>query len=187
LPVGVCIVTNSSLAKWLQPLVQVIASVPATALFPVLLLFLLNLPGGLNLAAIILMLMGTQWYLLFNVIAGTMVIPQDLKYTTSLLQLNRLDRWRKLILPSLFPYIITGAITASGGAWNASIVAEYVQFGGKTIYTAGIGSLITRATALGDYPMLLASTLSMVLTVVIINRLVWRQLYYLAEERYRME
>ena len=186
-PVGVCIGTNSSLTKWLQPLVQVIASVPATALFPVLLLFLLNLPGGLNLAAILLMLMGTQWYLLFNVIAGTMVIPQDLKYTTSLLQLNRLDRWRKLILPSLFPYIITGAITASGGAWNASIVAEYVQFGGKTIYTIGIGSLITRATALGDYPMLLASTLSMVLAVVIINRLVWRQLYYLAEERYRME
>ena len=186
-PVGVVIGTNARLATWLQPVVQITASVPATALFPVLLLLLVGLSGGLNLAAVLLMLMGTQWYLLFNVIAGAAAIPQDLKYTTALLQLSRGERWRTLILPALFPYIITGAITASGGAWNASIVAEHVEFGGRTLQTVGIGALIAQATATGDYPLLLAATLSMVLTVVVINRLVWRPLYRLAEEQYRME
>ncbi len=187
LPLGVAIGTNHKLAKWLQPLVQVTASVPATALFPVFLLMVVTLPAGLNIAAILLMLMGTQWYLLFNVIAGAAAIPQDLKYTATLMGLGRWQRWRTLILPALFPYIITGAITASGGAWNASIVAEYVAFGGKTLHTTGIGALIAEATASGDYPMLLASTLAMIVTVVLINRLVWRRLYRLAEERYRME
>ncbi|MEW6380154.1 MAG: ABC transporter permease subunit [bacterium] len=186
-PLGVAIGTNPKLSTWLQPVIQIAASVPATALFPVFLLVMIRLPGGLNLAAVLLMLMGTQWYLLFNVIAGAMVIPQDLKYTSSLLQQSMLERWHTLILPSLFPYIVTGAITASGGAWNASIVAEYAEFGGKTLQTTGIGALIARATAAGDYPLLLAGTLSMVLVVVIINRLLWRHLYRLAEERYRME
>jgi NitT/TauT family transport system permease protein len=135
----------------------------------------------------LLMLMGTQWYLLFNIIAGAAAIPQDLKYTAALLQLGRWERWRTLILPALFPFIITGAITASGGAWNASIVAEQVNFGGQTIRTTGIGALIAHATAVGDYALLLAATLSMVLTVVVINRVLWRRLYRLAEERYRME
>ncbi len=171
----------------LQPVVQVLAAVPATALFPVILLFLIRLPGGLNLAAILLMLMGTQWYLLFNVIAGASAIPRDLRDTTDLLRLGRLARWRTLILPSLFPFIVTGAITASGGAWNASIVAEYVEFGGQTHATFGVGSVIASATAAGDYPALLAGTLALVVTVVLINRLFWMRLYRLAEERYRME
>ncbi|MDH7490355.1 MAG: ABC transporter permease subunit, partial [Anaerolineae bacterium] len=94
---------------------------------------------------------------------------------------------RTLVLPALFPYIITGAITASGGAWNASIVAEHVEFAGRTLKTVGIGALIAQATSMGDYPLLLAATLSMVLAVVLINRLVWRRFYRLAEERYRME
>jgi NitT/TauT family transport system permease protein len=187
LPVGVAIGTNPTLSAWLQPVVQIIASVPATALFPVVLLVLVGLPGGLSLAAVLLMLMGTQWYLLFNVIAGASAIPQDLKFTTSLMRLRAWQRWRTLILPALFPYIITGAITASGGAWNASIVAEYVEFGGQTLSTVGIGALIAQATATGNYPLLLASTLSMMLTVVLINRLVWRPLYRLASERFRME
>ncbi|MGC8838732.1 MAG: ABC transporter permease [Anaerolineae bacterium] len=186
-PVGVAIGSNPRLATWLQPIVQVVASVPATALFPVFLLLVLRLPGGLNLAALLLMLTGTQWYVLFNVIAGASAIPQDLKYTTSLLQLKGWQRWRTLILPALFPYIITGAITASGGAWNASIVAEHVEFGGQVHTTWGIGATIAQATMQGDYPLLLAATLSMVLTVVLVNRLVWRRLYRLAEERYRME
>jgi NitT/TauT family transport system permease protein len=104
-----------------------------------------------------------------------------------LLQLSRLDTWRTLILPALFPYIITGAITASGGAWNASIVAEYVNFGGRTLFATGIGSLISQATAKGDYALLLASTLSMIVTVVLVNRLFWRRLYRTAEDKYRME
>ncbi len=134
------------------------------------------------------MLMGTQWYLLFNIIAGAAAIPQDLKYTSTLLRLDRRARWRTLILPALFPYIITGAITASGGAWNASIVAEYFQFGGKTHARNRDRRADRRsATAAGDFHLLLAATLSMVLTVVLVNRLFWRRLYRLAEEQYRME
>lgn len=186
-PLGVFIGTNPRWAAWLQPIVQIAASVPATALFPAFALLVLGLPGGLNIAAVLLMLMGTQWYLLFNIIAGAAAIPQDLKYTTVLLHLSRWERWRTLVLPALLPYIITGAITASGGAWNASIVAEYIKFGDQTVQTLGIGALISQATASGDYPLLLAATLSMVLTVVLLNRLLWRRLYRLAEERYRME
>lgn len=187
IPVGVLIGTNRRAATILQPVVQVTASVPATAIFPVFLLLVVNLTGGLNIAAIFLMLMGTQWYLLFNIIAGASAIPQDLKYTSALMGLGGWARWRILILPALFPYIVTGGITASGGAWNASIVAEYVQFGGQTLFTTGIGSLIAQSTASGDYPLLLAATLSMVLTVVFINRLFWRPLYRIAEDKYRME
>ncbi|OGQ94007.1 MAG: ABC transporter permease [Deltaproteobacteria bacterium RIFOXYD12_FULL_57_12] len=187
IPVGVAIGTNRRLANFLQPVVQVVAAVPATALFPVLLLGFLRVPGGLNIAAIALMLMGTQWYLLFNIIAGASAIPQDLWNTTKLLRLSTVDRWRILILPALFPYIVTGAITASGGAWNASIVAEYVEFGGTTHATIGVGALIAQATASGNYPLLLASTLVLIMTVVFINRTFWLRLYRLAEERFRME
>jgi NitT/TauT family transport system permease protein len=187
IPVGYAIGSNPKVAGWLQPVVQVVASLPATALFPILVAALATLYGGLNLSAVLLMLMGTQWYLLFNVIAGAAAIPQDLKYTTSLLGIKGWERWRTLILPALFPFIITGAITASGGAWNASIVAEYIQFGGKTLNVTGIGAVIATATASGDYALLLVSTLSMILTVVLINRLLWRRLYRLAEERFKME
>jgi NitT/TauT family transport system permease protein len=186
-PAGVAIGTNRRLASLLQPIVQVIASVPATALFPVFLLAVVRLPAGLNIAAVFLMLMGTQWYLLFNVIAGAMAIPQDLRFTTDLLRLSRWDRWRTLILPALFPYIVTGAITASGGAWNASIIAERTEFGGRAHFTIGIGALVAGATAAGDYPLLLAGTLALIITVVTINRLFWRWLYRVAEERYRMD
>ncbi len=187
IPVGVLIGTNPRIAAVLQPVVQITASIPATALFPVLLLVVLQLPAGLNIAAVVLMLMGTQWYLLFNIIAGATAIPQELKFTSTLLRLNRWERWRTLLLPALFPYIITGAITASGGAWNASIVAEYFQLGGKTHQVTGVGALIADATAEGDFHLLLAATLSMILTVVLINRLFWRRLYRRAEEQYRME
>ena len=186
-PLGVAIGTNRRLANFLQPIVQVIAAIPATALFPIVLLALLHVAGGLNVAAIALMLMGTQWYLLFNVIAGASAIPQDLRLTTELLQLSRIDRWRVLILPALFPFIITGSITASGGAWNASIVAERVDFGGQTLATTGVGAVIAEATGAGNYPLLLAGTLALVLAVVAINRFFWQRLYRVAEERYRLE
>ena len=187
IPVGVLIGTNRRLATLLQPIVQVTASVPATALFPVILLLMINLPAGLNLAAVLLMLMGTQWYLLFNIIAGASAIPQDLKYTTELIHIRGWQRWRTLILPAIFPYLITGAITASGGAWNASIVAEYQSYAGRILSVPGIGALIAHATATGDYPLLLAATLAMVISVIVVNRLVWRRLFLLAEEKYRME
>lgn len=187
IPVGVAIGMNRRLAFVLQPAAQVVAAIPATALFPILLLTLLQLPAGLNLAAVTLMLMGSQWYLLFNVIAGAAAIPQDLRFTTDLLRFSRMDRWRNLILPALFPYIVTGAITASGGAWNASIIAERAEFAGQTHDTIGVGALIAQATADGDFALLLAGTLTLVIAVVLINRLFWRWLYLIAEERYRME
>ncbi|MCX7608250.1 MAG: ABC transporter permease subunit, partial [Anaerolineales bacterium] len=158
IPLGVAIGTNRRIAAVLQPVVQVTASIPATAIFPVFLLLVVNMAGGLDVAAVILMLMGTQWYLLFNVIAGASAIPQDLKHTSALMGLRGWARWRTLILPALFPYLVTGGITAGGGAWNASVVAEYEHFGGQTLTTTGIGALISQATAAGDYPLLLAST-----------------------------
>ncbi len=187
IPVGVAIGSNPRLAVWLQPVVQIAASVPATALFPILLLLVIGLPGGINLAAILLMLLGTQWYLLFNIIAGASAIPRELRYTSDLLQLSRWERWRSLILPAIFPYAITGAIAAGGGAWNASVVAEYTQFGGHTYQTIGVGALIAEATGAGDFPLLLAATLSLILVVVVINRVFWQRLYHLAEERYRLD
>jgi NitT/TauT family transport system permease protein len=186
-PVGVLIGTSSRAAAWIQPIAQIAASVPATALFPVLMLGLITVSGGLNLIAVLLMLMGTQWYLLFNIIAGVTAIPQDLRLTASTLGLKGWQRWKIAILPALFPYIITGLITASGGAWNASIVAEYTEFGGRTRSVTGIGSAIARATAVGNYPMLLAATLTMILVVVLVNRFLWRRFYALAEERFRMD
>ena len=187
LPAGVLIGTSGRVAAWVQPIAQIAASVPATALFPVLMLGLITVSGGLNLIAVLLMLMGTQWYLLFNIIAGVTAIPQDLRFTAATLGIKGWQRWKIAILPALFPYIITGLITASGGAWNASIVAEYTEFGGRTRSVTGIGSAIAKATAAGDYPMLLAATLSMILVVVLVNRFLWRRLYALAEERFRMD
>ena len=187
IPVGVAIGSNPRLSAWLQPVVQIAASLPATALFPILLLLVLGFPGGLNLAAILLMLLGTQWYLLFNIIAGASAIPREFLYTSDLLQLSRWERWRSLILPAIFPYVLTGAIAAGGGAWNASVVAEYTQFAGKTYHTIGVGALIAEATGAGDFAMLLAATLSLILAVVTINRFFWQRLYRLAEERYRLE
>jgi len=186
-PVGVVIGTKRRIAELLQPIVQVIASVPATAVFPLLVLVLIRAPGGLAVVSTLLMLLGTQWYLLFNVIAGAAAIPQDLRDTTALLGLGRSDRWRVLVLPSLFPYLITGSITAGGGAWNASIVAEHVEFGGRTHATLGVGALIADATGRGDYPLLLGSTLALVGTVILINRQLWRRLYRRAQDRYRLE
>ncbi len=186
-PLGVVIGTSRRAASVLQPIVEVLAAVPATALFPVLLLGLVSVPNGANLAAIVLMMLGTQWYVLFNAIAGAQAIPQDLKDTSDLLRLAGWRRWRTLVLPALFPYVITGLITASGGAWNASIVAEYASFGGRVSRVTGLGALITSSTAVGNYPLLLASTLAMIALVVTVNRLVWRGLFRLAEERFRLE
>jgi NitT/TauT family transport system permease protein len=187
IPVGVLVGSNRRVANFLQPVIQIFASIPATALFPVIVLALVGITGSLNAPAIILMLLGTQWYILFNVIAGTSALPQDLKYTTALLQIKGWARWRTLILPALFPYLITGLVTAGGGAWNASIVAEYVTFGGQTYSVTGIGAVIAEATAAGNYALLLAATLALIISVVTINRTVWRRLYKVAEERYKME
>jgi NitT/TauT family transport system permease protein len=186
-PVGVAIGMNPRWAQRAAPLVQTIASVPATAVFPVLLLILLQLPGGLNAAAVALMLLGTQWYVLFNVIAGASAIPSDLREAARTFRLGGWQRWRTLILPAIFPYLVTGMITATGGAWNASIVSEYVSFGGRKVSTVGLGAVIAEAADNGNGRLLLAGTLVMAIVVIATNRLLWRRLYRLAESRFRLE
>lgn len=187
IPVGVMIGFNPRLARILQPVIQVVASVPATALFPVLLLALIRIGGGLGIGSIALMLLGAQWYILFNVIAGAMAIPSDLKEAASLYRFTPWQRWTTLILPGIFPYLVTGLVTASGGAWNASIVAEYFHFKDQTLQTIGLGAQISAATDEGKFSTLLLATVLMALIVVTINRLVWRRLYRLAETRYKLE
>jgi NitT/TauT family transport system permease protein len=186
-PVGVAIGSNPRLSRIAQPLAQLAASIPATALFPVILLFLIRLRGGLEIAAMMLMLLGTQWYILFNVIAGAMALPTDLKEVAHIFRFGSWDRWRFLILPGIFPYLITGMVTASGGAWNASIVAEYFHFQGRIVSAPGLGSTISRASDSGRFDILLASTLIMATLVVLINRLLWRRLYRLASSRFKLE
>ena len=185
-PVGVAIGRNPRLAQLLQPLVQIAASVPATALFPVLLLALIQVGGGLQIGSVALMMLGTMWYILFNVIAGAQAIPSELFEVASVYKLSLIERWRTLILPGIFPYLITGIITAVGGAWNASIVSEYVRYQGKIIATTGLGETISQATAAGNFPLLLAATIVMSMLVVLTNRLVWRPLYRLAQEKYQL-
>jgi NitT/TauT family transport system permease protein len=185
-PLGVAIGRNPRLAQILQPLVQIAASVPATALFPVLLLGLIQTGGGLEIGSVALMMLGTMWYLLFNVIAGAQSIPSELFEAAQVYKLSLVQRWKTLILPGIFPYLITGIITAVGGAWNASIVSEYVQFKGEIITTSGLGETISQATASGNFPLLLAATSVMSLLVVLTNRVVWRPLYRLAEEKYQL-
>jgi len=186
-PVGVAIGTHPKLARVAQPLAQIAASVPATALFPIVLLALTRVGGGLGIGSIALLLLGTQWYILFNVIAGASAIPTDLKEVCSLFHLSRAERWRKLILPAIFPYLVTGLITASGGAWNASIVAEYFHLKGQIFSTTGLGALISQATDNGNFQLLFAATIVMAGIVVTMNRLLWRRLYRLAATKYRLE
>jgi NitT/TauT family transport system permease protein len=185
-PIGVTIGRNPKLAQFLQPIVQISASVPATALFPILLLGLANIGGGLDIGAVILMTLGSMWYILFNVIAGAQAIPSELFEAARVYKLSPLERWRTLILPGIFPYLVTGIITAVGGAWNASIAGEYIKFQGRVLTATGLGSTITQASDVGDFPLLLASTIVMSLLVVTTNRLVWRPLYRLAQVKYQL-
>ncbi len=187
IPAGVAIGFNPRLARIAQPLVQVVASVPAPALFPVILLALIKMGGGLGIGSVALMMLGTQWYVLFNVIAGAMAIPSDLREVSTLFRFTTVQRWRTVILPGIFPYLITGMVTASGGAWNASIIAEYFSLNNHTYQTVGLGAVISAATDSGEFHILLLATIVMALMVVTINRLVWRPLYRLAETRYKLE
>jgi len=187
IPVGILIGLKPKLSAIAQPIAQVAASVPATALFPIILLVLIRAGGGLGIGSIMLLLLGTQWYILFNVIAGAIAIPTDLKEVCSVFRFGRTERWRELLLPGIFPFLITGFVTASGGAWNASIVAEYFKFRGHTSLTTGLGAVISNATDTGNTRVLLAATILMAAMVVTINRLVWRRLYQLASTRFRLE
>jgi len=186
-PVGVFVGLRPKLAAIAQPIAQVAASVPATALFPIVLLVLIRAGGGLSVGSIVLLLLGTQWYILFNVIAGATAIPTDLKEVCDIFHLGRVERWRRLILPGIFPYLITGFVTASGGAWNASVVAEYVRFQKRTYSITGLGAVISQATEDGNFSVLLGATVVMAMVVVTVNRLLWRPLYGLAATRFKLE
>lgn len=186
IPAGVAIGFHPRLARIAQPLAQIAASYPATAIFPILLLGLVRVGGGLGTGSIALMLLGTQWYILFNVIAGAMAIPSDLKEVASLYRFSSWQRWQTVILPGIFPYLVTGLVTASGGAWNASIVAEYFHLKNQTLQTLGLGAEISAASDHGQFSILLLATIIMALMVVTINRLVWRPMYRLAQTKYRI-
>src|SRR5277367_1875196 len=187
IPTGVAIGFNPKLARIAQPLAQIAASFPATALFPVILLGLMKLGAGLGIGSVALMMLGTQWYILFNVIAGAMAIPSEMREVATLFHFTSVQRWTTVILPGIFPFLITGLVTASGGAWNASIIAEYFHLKDKTLHTLGLGAQISAASDAGNFPVLLLATIIMALMVVTINRLVWRPLYKLAETKYRLD
>ncbi|MFD3419974.1 ABC transporter permease [Streptomyces decoyicus] len=185
-PIGVKIGFSPKLTRIAQPIVQVLASFPANFLFPLAVWFFLKTGLSINIGGILLMALGAQWYILFNTIAGAMSIPSDLREAMDDLGVRGWQRWKRLILPGIFPSYVTGGITASGGAWNASIVAEVVTFGGTTLTATGLGAYIAEATAAGDFPHLLAGVAVMSLYVVGLNRLVWRRLYRLADTHYAL-
>jgi NitT/TauT family transport system permease protein len=183
-PVGVWIGFNPRVAQFMQPVVQVAASFPANFIFPFAMVVFLDLGITLNWGSILLMMLGTQWYVLFNVIAGASAVPSDLKEAMDNLGVHGLDRWRRLIIPGVFPAYVTGAITAAGGAWNATIVAEYVLYKGHLYTARGLGAFIAEET--GNFPELFAGLLVMSIFVTGINALVWRRLYRLAETKYAL-
>jgi NitT/TauT family transport system permease protein len=185
-PIGVWIGMNPKVTRLAQPVVQVLASFPANFLFPLVTAVLLATGISLNWGGILLMALGTQWYILFNVIAGASAIPTELRDAAASLRLPTVLRWRTLILPAIFGSYVTGGITAAGGAWNASIVAEVVQYHSATLSAFGLGSYITHATAVGDAPRLLLGVIVMSFYVVTMNIVLWQRLYRLSERRFSL-
>ena len=186
LPAGLAIGLSPKLSRVFQPIVQVAASFPAPMLFPIVIAGLKAAGVSLDWGSVVLMLLGTQWYILFNVIAGAMSIPADLREAATSYRLLMRQRFFSLYLPAVFPYLVTGWVTAAGGAWNASIVAEYVTFKGQVLTANGLGAEISLAAEHADFPRLVASVMIMALVVVLFNRMVWRRLYAMAEERFSL-
>jgi NitT/TauT family transport system permease protein len=187
IPVGVMIGRNPRWSHALQPVIQMAASFPAPMIFPVVVGMMLAFGVGLGISSVGLLLLGTQWYILFNVISGSSAIPRELWEVSRLARFSWRQRWQQLILPAIFPSLLTGWITAMGGAWNASIVAEYMKYRGQTLMTTGLGAAISQATARGDFHFLAAAVGIMAATVVAFNRLVWRPLSHRAQTRFTLE
>ena len=187
LPLGILIGLKPKLTAPIQPLAQFLAAFPANLLFPIAVPVILKYRLNSDVWLSPLMILGTQWYILFNVIAGASVFPTDLKDAASTLSVRGALWWRKVIVPGVFPYFVTGAITASGGAWNASIVAEIVSWGDTTVTAHGLGAYIAEWTAKGDLSRVALGVAVMSLYIVLINRLFWRRLYALAERRVRLD
>lgn len=186
-PVGVWIGLHPKAARFVQPLAQIGASFPVNMTFPLVVGVFVATNTAMNWGSILLIAMGTQWYILFNVIAGAMAIPNDMKEVARMYGLRSWSLWRNLMLPAIFPFWVTGACTAAGGAWNASIVAELATWGSTTLKADGLGSFIAEVTKSGDTPLIIVSIGVMSLFVILMNKLVWRRLYALAERRFRLD
>jgi len=185
-PIGVYIGLRPWAAQRAQPIAQFLAAFPANVLFPIAVAAIVSLRLDPNIWLSPLMVLGTQWYILFNVIAGASAFPTDLREASTVYRLRSAQWWRKVILPGIFPYYVTGALTASGGSWNASIVAEVANWGDIKLKAVGLGAYIAEATEAGDYPRVVLGIGVMSLFVVVINRLLWRPLYRFAERRFRL-
>ncbi|SRR5579883_309701 len=186
IPVGVILGMNPRYAHRFQPIVQFLSSFPAPLLFPIFIFLFLRVGISIEYGSIVLMLLGTQWYMLFNVMAGASAVPTDLQEMFQSYNMPRKAWWRKLILPAIFPSVVTGAITAAGGAWNASIVAELVQYHHQTFSAHGIGALLQTAYTDGKFALLGAGIFSLCLMVVLLNKFVWRKLFNLAQDRFAL-
>jgi NitT/TauT family transport system permease protein len=186
-PVGVWIGLRPALAEKVQPLAQFLAAFPANVLFPVAVMLIVRYSLNPDIWLSFLIMFGTQWYILFNVVAGASAFPNDLKETVANFRIRGFSWWKNVIIPGILPYYVTGALTASGGSWNASIVAEYVRWGDDVVSAHGIGAYIAKATADGDYPKIVLGVAVMSAFVIMFNRLLWRPLYGLAEKRFRLD
>jgi NitT/TauT family transport system permease protein len=186
-PAAIWIGTNGRRLRIAQPIIQVLASFPAPMLYPLALGLFLWTQIPFSVASMLLMLLGSQWYILFNVLAGAMRIPQELDDNMKVIGSSRTKKWFKLYLPSVFPSLVSGWVTAAGGAWNASIVAEYLFYEGKLMSTPGLGSLISQAAFSKNFTLLAASLTVMVAAVVVLNRALWAKVYHLAQTRYRLD
>jgi NitT/TauT family transport system permease protein len=186
-PIGVWIAAKPNVARIAQPSAQIAASFPVNMTFPFVVGFFVAAHISINWGSILLIAMGTQWYILFNVIAGAMAIPSDLKEAARTYGLRGWSLWRTLILPAIFPFWVTGACTAAGGAWNASIVAELATWGNTTLKAEGLGAYIAEVTQKGDTPMIISSIAVMCIFVVLTNKLLWRRLYEYAEKRFHLD
>ena len=186
-PIGVWIGLRPAVTRQAQPIVQFMAAFPANLFFPVAVALIVRYHANTEIWLSPLMILGTQWYILFNVIAGASSLPQDFKYVARNLGLKRLIWWRRLIIPAIFPAYITGALTAAGGSWNAAIVSEWVHSGSTTLTATGVGAYIAQASADGDIPRLILGTAILCIFVIFLNRLLWRRLYDYAAERMRLD
>lgn len=186
-PLSLWVGENDRVAKIVTPVAEVVASIPATAFFPLIVFFVVRELGSVNVASVLLVLTGMQWYLLFNALAGARQVPGEMKEMTRSFGLTFPARARKAILPAMAPSLITGSVTGWGGGWNALILSEYVAYGNRIYEAPGIGQLLQRATVSGDTRLLAWSLVSMVLAIGILNRLIWRRLYAFASVRFRID
>ena len=186
-PIGVAVGLRPRLAEKVQPLAQFLAAFPANLLFPIAVFLVVRYQLAPKIWLSPLMILGTQWYILFNVIAGATAFPSDFREAAASFHVRGWRWWREVMLPGIFPYFVTGAITASGGAWNASIVSESVNWGSQRISGLGLGAYIAEMTTAGDYPRIALGVAVMSVIVIAMNRLIWRPLYAFAERRTRLD